>query len=911
MTKITEDTIEDLTKALQESKCLLLQGGVGVGKTYMAEEIVKKLESPIYNFFKIPRVKEQPNSKVKREIIPFHLSLAYEDFVGGIFVNTKDGQLIFKYIDKILLSTIKMASADYCDGKNNKYVLILDDIQRGSITDIMGETITLMEPHRDRSYIIILNSGEQINITPNFYVIATMNLSDNMQVIMDKAILRRFYSYTLKSNINYVDDSDDSNLTLIYNKVKSIIDDNLDLQYKNIPFEKLRYEIGHGYFERNTYMGRLKYQIIPLLKQYIHEDILDKRSIIKIEQLEALLEDKYTTNKEYANLGRITNYNTGVTSERFLFEHERPYTSSTPLLNLIGRIKEQGLISDRDIESSILFNEHIAYREKTVDGITFRGTLVVGKVEFGKIKRQASDGRPFYDLRYFITIKGENYYITKGIHEGDYTQKLDRRPLTQKNTIGETTPPAGILFFIVQSYYFTIISNFKNYIKEHSSDRNITLLFEFANDEWEKFKRQYALIVPDRTPFLSEKDPDQHAYSKANKDVRELVSSLKLLWNNVNEEIENYKSDKIIIKGVYRTMEDNTFKEYMEVMDSLKIKQMILQGPPGTSKTYNAKELLKYVARGLENDEFCSTEEIDSMQIINYSEDEYCKYMSTNKKQPPVAWDIVQFHPSYGYEDFIRGIEVSTEETGEGSSKRKYIAYNTVNKTIGKIAALAKKIKKLKETGKVEKETKFFLVIDEINRANLAAVFGELIYGLEYRGEEVATPYSVDGKNNKIEVPDNLYIIGTMNTADKSIGGIDYAIRRRFLFFSQLPDENVIKNYHISDGENQVDLNIKAIKLFNAISKMFDDKISPEYYKEDVQIGHTYFLVSTEEQLFRRFLYQIIPILREYYKDGIFSFEIPGDHIGFNGLLNCICGNISTSNNKDAIKTIYDELLSE
>ena len=66
------------------------------------------------------------------------------------------------------------------------------------------------------------------------------------------------------------------------------------------------------------------------------------------------------------------------------------------------------------------------------------------------------------------------------------------------------------------------------------------------------------------------------------------------------------------------------------------------------------------------------------------------------------------------------------------------------------------------------KDTKFFLVIDEINRANLATVFGELIYGLEYRGKSVATPYTVEN-SNKVVLPDNLYILGTMNTADKSM----------------------------------------------------------------------------------------------------------------------------------------------
>src|SRR5690606_14650101 len=89
----------------------------------------------------------------------------------------------------------------------------------------------------------------------------------------------------------------------------------------------------------------------------------------------------------------------------------------------------------------------------------------------------------------------------------------------------------------------------------------------------------------------------------------------------------------------------------------------------------------------------------------------------------------------------------------------------------------------------------YVLIIDEINRANLSSVLGELIYALEYRGEEVQSMYAVDG-SNKLILPPNLYIIGTMNTADRSVGHIDYAIKRRFAFVDVLPqilenDENI------------------------------------------------------------------------------------------------------------------------
>lgn len=138
---------------------------------------------------------------------------------------------------------------------------------------------------------------------------------------------------------------------------------------------------------------------------------------------------------------------------------------------------------------------------------------------------------------------------------------------------------------------------------------------------------------------------------------------------------------------------------------------------------------------------------------------------------------MVQLHPSYGYEDFVRGITIKTEN--------QQIQYETVNKIFGKMCDIA--------GDNDNKDKKYFLLIDEINRADVATVFGELIYALEYRDEAIETPYEV-GKSSKITVPDNLYIIGTMNTADKSVGNIDYAIRRRFIFFDLLPDENVIKS---------------------------------------------------------------------------------------------------------------------
>lgn len=162
----------------------------------------------------------------------------------------------------------------------------------------------------------------------------------------------------------------------------------------------------------------------------------------------------------------------------------------------------------------------------------------------------------------------------------------------------------------------------------------------------------------------------------------------------------------------------------------------------------------------------------------------------------------------------------------------------------------------------------YVLIIDEINRANLSSVLGELIYALEYRGEKVNSIYEVEGEDQLI-IPPNLLIIGTMNTADRSVGHIDYAIRRRFAFVDVLPET-------LADVEFETEIFEKVSRLFvvNMDSEQPSEFLSAEFRPKDVWIGHSYFIKNNDVAFSTRLKYEVIPILEEYLRDGVLKDNI-------------------------------------
>ncbi len=351
---------------------------------------------------------------------------------------------------------------------------------------------------------------------------------------------------------------------------------------------------------------------------------------------------------------------------------------------------------------------------------------------------------------------------------------------------------------------------------------------------WENINNGDLLIIYDAE---KKKRGEDYIYQSTIKGKEEDENKSQELWGTkefkliiifdipkkVRREDEYYKiinelENSFKHKGPIQTLQDITAKVINEhkfssnndeiILDLLiKFKQLILYGPPGTGKTHLAKEIAHRLAEH-------------------------------NHK-------LIQFHPSYTYEDFIRSVQIRTENGNH--------IYETKNKIFAELCEEA-----LQNPDKI-----YVLIIDEINRANLPAVLGELVYALEYRGEEVEIPYEING-NKTLVIPENLYIIGTMNTADRSAGRIDYAIRRRFIFYPLHADLDK------ASGEGK--------KLMELVNKFIEEKVSPDYDPEDVKIGHTYFMADGEKEerikiISHKFLYQVIPLIHEYIIDGLITVD--------------------------------------
>lgn len=256
----------------------------------------------------------------------------------------------------------------------------------------------------------------------------------------------------------------------------------------------------------------------------------------------------------------------------------------------------------------------------------------------------------------------------------------------------------------------------------------------------------------------------------------------------------------------------------------------ILYGPPGTGKTYNSVRIAAEIIKGDEK-----VEDYDVARSI--FQEQLRKEIDDETKQI----EFVTFHQNFSYEDFIQGLRPDTE-TGTGN-----LSFSKVDGVFKRIADRAGE----------SPYRNFVIVIDEINRANISRVFGELITLIEEdkRIENDMEMYATLPSGDRFGVPKNLYLLGTMNTADKSLALIDIALRRRFDFVAMYPNSKLI------DKKEARDI------LQNLNSKIIEKK------NRDFQIGHSYFMNGAAKDIPGTMNKKVIPLLLEYFNNDAKAVE--------------------------------------
>jgi MoxR-like ATPase len=325
---------------------------------------------------------------------------------------------------------------------------------------------------------------------------------------------------------------------------------------------------------------------------------------------------------------------------------------------------------------------------------------------------------------------------------------------------------------------------------EDRSKYKHTRQVEWTNiGEWESEVKWAVKTLTNITPYTEDVEKLENLF---NIEIEEQTET----FDKYTE--EDFLNDVFIDRSQYETLKNLLLNK----------KNIILQGAPGVGKTYTAKRL--------------------AYSILGEKD--------TNKVK------MIQFHQSYGYEDFIMGYR--PKENG----------FELVNGPFYKFC------KKAEE----DSENNYFFIIDEINRGKLSKIFGELLMLIEpdKRGQSLRLLY----KDEEFSVPKNLYIIGMMNTADRSIALIDYALRRRFAFYDFKP---AFETESFISYKNKFN-NPKYASLINEIIKLNKEIANDCSLGSGFQIGHSYFCNNKEindEWLNSVVAYEILPLLKEYWFD--------------------------------------------
>lgn len=269
---------------------------------------------------------------------------------------------------------------------------------------------------------------------------------------------------------------------------------------------------------------------------------------------------------------------------------------------------------------------------------------------------------------------------------------------------------------------------------------------------------------------------------------------------------------------------------------------VILQGPPGTGKTSIAIELARAMIGAVEG---LTLDQCRYGVLLENSEEAISQNAAV--LSAPLVWEIAQMHPSYGYDDLVRRVRPTSKE-GD-------LQFVVEDGLLTQLCELAE------ARGP---DAPVLLILDEINRCNLAATLGEFIFAIDpgHRSRPVRLQYQGAGLRSSVAVPPNLWIVGTMNTADRSIALVDHAVRRRFRFLDVPADVDAIDGWYVSD----LSMRQVARELFLAAN---------EGVEPSMMVGHSLFLVDSSSsaewpaRLARQMVYNVLPTLVEYEREGL------------------------------------------
>lgn len=527
------------------------------------------------------------------------------------------------------------------------------------------------------------------------------------------------------------------------------------------------------------------------------------------------------------------------------------YVSKNNVIEAIEYFKESEFPSD-DALSIFLLAKHT--------GITTSHKILVS----GKVPEKEKDG---FDELAKLTDPTEEYQYSShmfptNFKDRNFFNQSSKNPFSRlRDTIKQKNSKVELYNWNAEENTISLRNNFKDIIEarylnnQKISMRNLAAwIFRFTEFDFEEeptattFTRvvrktliKYFHIKKSDTIWLFDDD----FYLNPLKSENEYITGADLRSNiGINEtDIENIKSqgkvksidcpkNMIVSKAVVKQYKELTGDNasFETILDTLKVKkQIILTGVPGTGKSRFTRQLTK---NKFFNEKNCVT---------------------------------VQFHADYSYDDFIGGTVLKNVENKDEM---------VVEQRTGVLLDLATK-------AKVDKDNNYLLVIDEINRGNIASILGETILALD-RNYKVKLKQPIKSIDS-IQLPDNLYIVGTMNTSDRNIAFLDLALRRRFAFVRLEPNYDVLSEKYkleVNNDENGTD-----IYDLGAILREINNRIVQTMNDPDKELGQSYFIPVNDNKwdpvgFQNQFNFVVLPTLQEYdYQNNGITEKILGDSL--------------------------------